>query len=97
MRIVWSPLAIERVAEMAEYVARDNPTAAARWVESVFAAVKRLSTFAESGRHVPETRRADIREVLLGSYRIIYRLDRTAIMVLTVRHGKQMLPADEVL
>lgn len=94
---MWSPLAIERVAEIAEYVARGNPSATARWVDSVFAAVKRLSTFPESGRQVPETRRADIREILCGSYRIIYRLDRTAVMVLTVRHGKQMLPADEVL
>ena len=94
---MWSPLAIERVVEIAEYVARDDPSAAARWVESVFAAAKRLCAFPESGRHVPETSRADIREVLLGSYRIIYRRDRTVIAVLTVRHGKQTLPADEVL
>jgi plasmid stabilization system protein ParE len=28
MRIVWSPLALEQVGEIAEYIARDNPAAA---------------------------------------------------------------------
>ena len=96
MKIVWSPLAIERVTEIAEYIARDNPDAATRWVESAFAAVGRLSAFPETGRHVPEIPRADLREILFGNYRIIYRLGRAEVSVLTVRHGKQVLPVDEV-
>ena len=36
MRIVWSPLAIERAYEAAKYIARDKPEAARSWLEGVF-------------------------------------------------------------
>jgi toxin ParE1/3/4 len=32
MKIVWSPLAIDRVSEIAEYIALDKPLAAANWI-----------------------------------------------------------------
>ncbi|OGV73385.1 MAG: plasmid stabilization protein [Lentisphaerae bacterium RIFOXYB12_FULL_65_16] len=95
MRIQWTPLAIERVTTIAHYIRQDNPAAAIRWAERVFAKVERLSSFPLSGRHVPEVARDDIREILYGNYRIIYRVAPTSIAVLTVRHGKQLLPLDE--
>jgi len=96
MRIVWSPLAVDRVAEIAEYIAQDNPDAAARWVESTFAAVERLEAFPESARMVPEIQRKDFRELIHGNYRIIYRIEKGRISILTVRHSKQILPVDEI-
>ncbi len=96
MRIEWSPLAIQRVSEIADYISRDNPRAAVGWVDRVFDKVQRLSSFPESGRHVPEVNREDIREILYGNYRIIYRLGSTTVFVLTVRHGKQLLPIEEI-
>jgi len=36
MRILWSPLAIDRVAEITEYIAMDSPGAAENWVNTVF-------------------------------------------------------------
>ncbi|WP_205620250.1 type II toxin-antitoxin system RelE/ParE family toxin [Salinivibrio socompensis] len=32
MKIVWSPLALERVEDIARYVAEDNPAAAVQWL-----------------------------------------------------------------
>jgi len=72
MRIVWSPLALERIGEIASYIAQDNPEAARLWVEDIFASVKNLSRFPESGRRVPEVRRKDLRELVMGNYRVIY-------------------------
>ncbi len=54
MNLIWSPLAIERVSEIAEYIARDNPPAAQRWVEETFDRVGQLERFPDSGRRVPE-------------------------------------------
>jgi len=54
MKIIWSPFAIERVSEIAQYIANDNPIAADKWVEAIFKAVKRLEIFPSSGRYVPE-------------------------------------------
>ena len=96
MKIFWSPLAVERVSEIAEYIAEDNPSAAERWVDAVFKKVEELKVFPERGRHVPEIDNKTVRELLYGNYRIIYRLEGKALSVLTVRHGKQILPLDEI-
>jgi len=45
---------------------------------------------------VPELGRPDIREVIYGIYRIIYRVSPEAILVLTVQHGKQLIDETEV-
>jgi toxin ParE1/3/4 len=96
MKILWSPLAIERVSEIAVYIARDNPDAAENWVNTIFGKVEGLNIFPESGRIVPETDNKNIRELIHGNYRIVYRLEESRLSVLTVRHGKQVLPEDEI-
>ena len=97
MKIVWSPLAVDRVSEIAGYIAQDNPVAAESWINTVFRKVEDLKAFPESGRIVPETDNKTIRELIYGNYRIIYRLEEKRLSVLTVRHGKQVLPVDEVM
>jgi toxin ParE1/3/4 len=97
VKIVWSPLAVDRVSEIAGYIAQDNPVAAESWINTVFKKVEDLKAFPESGRIVPETDNKTIRELIYGNYRIIYRLEEKRLSVLTVRHGKQVLPVDEVI
>ena len=97
MRIIWSPLAVDRVSEIAGYIAQDNPTASENWVNTVFAKVEQLKSFPESGRIVPETNHQKIRELIYSNYRIIYRIEQKKLSILTVRHAKQILPADEIL
>jgi toxin ParE1/3/4 len=97
MRIVWSPLAITRVSKAADYIAADNPAAAQRWVDEVFEAVSRFSKNPEIGRVVPETQRTEIRGILFGVYRIIYRIETSRLIVLTVRHGRRLLDISEVI
>ena len=97
MKILWSPLAVDRVSEIAEYIAQDNPVAAETWINIVFKKVEELKAFPESGRIVPETGNKTIRELIYGNYRIIYRIEERRLSVLTVRHGKQMLPVDEIM
>jgi toxin ParE1/3/4 len=96
MKIIWSPLAIDRATEISEYIAQDNPLAAAKWVETLFDKVQLLKSSPKSGRIVPEIQREDIRELIYGNYRIIYRVEKDKISMLTVRHGKQILPVDEI-
>jgi len=96
MTIIWSPLAIDRTTEIAGYIARDNSSAATHWVETLFEKVQLLKSSPKSGRIVPETHRDDIREFIYGNYRIIYRIEKNKISILTVRHGKQILPTEEI-
>ncbi len=97
MKIIWSPLAIERASEIAEYIAQDKPAAAEKWIDTVFAKVEILSSTPEIGRIVPEIRNSQFRELIYGNYRIIYRIEEKRISILTIRHGMQILPIDEIL
>ncbi len=92
----WSPLAISRLSEIAKYIAQDNPVAAERWVNKIFALVEKLSDFPERGRMVPEISNKMIREVISGNYRVIYKLENREISILTVRHVKQILSVEEL-
>lgn len=96
MKIIWSPLAVERVSEIAAYIAEDNPAAAEKWVDEIFTKVVSLQSFPQSGRVVPETNNKALRELIYGNYRVIYRLEEKRVSVLTVRHVKQILPVDEI-
>jgi len=96
MKIIWSPLAINRTTEITEYIAQDSPTAAIKWVDTLFEKVGLLISSPKTGRIVPETYRDDIRELIYGNYRIIYSVDKKRICVLTVRHSRQILPIEEI-
>ena len=95
MKVIWSPLALERVVEIAEFIAQDRPQAAADWVEAIFASVERLNRFPQSGRSVAESPRPDLREVVYRDHRVIYRVEPERVVVLTVRHARQDLRPDD--
>ena len=96
MKIVWSPLALERVDEIADYIAENSVEAARVWLMDIFGAVDKLKEFPESGRAVPEVKRPNIRELIFKNYRVIYRIGRKQVAILTVRHSKQRLPLKEI-
>jgi toxin ParE1/3/4 len=95
VKVEWSPLALERVEDIAQYIAQDNPDAAAQWVTELFDTVERLAEFPESGRTVPEVGVHRIREVIFGAYRVIYSV-KDKVEVLTVRRGSQLLRLSEI-
>ena len=96
MRVIWAPRAIRRVTEIADYIAADRPGAARRWARALFDRVRALGLQPRIGRKVPELGRDEIREVLYGEYRVIYRIDPKRVVVLTVRHGRRKWDPVEV-
>jgi toxin ParE1/3/4 len=96
MKIIWTELALKRVQDIANYIADDKPVAAKKWIEKIFNKTAILSQFPEIGRKISETNSARIRELIFGNYRIIYRFDKSKILILTVRHVKQILPMHEI-
>ncbi len=89
MSVSWTTTALRRLDGFAEQIRRDDPERALVWVDEVFASVARLEQFPESGRIVPEVDKPHIREILLGSYRIIYSIRGRRVFVRTPRHVRQ--------
>lgn len=50
-----------------------------------------LALFPRSGRKVPEFDNEDMRELLVYSYRVIYRLAEPEVVIAAVIHGKRIL------
>ena len=96
MKLIWSPLAVEQVRDIAAYIALDKPSAAVQWAEKIFNSVERLSDFPDSGRVVAEIQRNEIREIVQGNYRVIYKVKPKEILILVVKSYRQKLEKDEV-
>jgi len=96
MKITWSPLAIKRLKEIFDYISVGSPSSANKFIDRIFEKVESLTEYPQRGRKVPEANREEIREVFVGEYRIIYRVEKTNLIVLTIRNFKQLLPEKEL-
>jgi len=96
MRVEWSPLALARLMEIADFIREDKPGAARLWVEGILAVAESLADLPDRGRIVPEVGREDIREVIHGGYRVIYKVDDDRVSIATVRHGRRLLDVEEL-
>lgn len=93
-QVIWAPQAIEDVEAIRAYVARDSSHYADLVVERIVAAVTRLESQPLSGRVVPEVGDQALREVIHGSYRIVYRLKPNVAEIVTVFHGARVFRLD---
>jgi toxin ParE1/3/4 len=89
-RIRWTNQALADLVAIGNFIARDAPSVAQVFVDNVFEAVKHLEIFPRSGRIVPEIGQEDIREILFGSYRIVYVVGEEEVNILTVFHASRL-------
>ena len=85
--VIWSPSALEDIELIAEYIARDSTDRAALFVERLIQATDRLQHSPFSGRIIPEIEEESCREIIYGSYRIMYRIEREAVWITGVVHS----------
>ncbi len=90
-RILWTRQARVDLFAIRTFIARDAPATAAAFVRRLRSSVDRLREFPRSGQVVPELGRDDIREILCGSYQIIYRVSDRHVDILTVYHSSRLL------
>ncbi|MCF6269208.1 MAG: type II toxin-antitoxin system RelE/ParE family toxin [Melioribacteraceae bacterium] len=96
MKTAWTELSVEKLEEIADYIAIDNQSSAKNWVVSIQKSVNKLNIFPELGRIVPEIGRNDIRELIEGNYRIIYKREKNRITILTIRNFSQLLSESDI-
>ena len=86
-KVIWAPSALDDVESIAEYIAKDSLEMASLFVSRLFDATDRLQEFPFSGRIIPEINNPDCREVIYGTYRIMYRVEKDEVWVTGVIHG----------
>ena len=90
-RIGWSARAIQDVESIAAYIAGDSPAYARTIVRKIVNQTTMLARFPRAGRKVPEFDNENIREVFAYSYRIIYELQGSEVIIASVIHGKRII------
>lgn len=96
MKVVWTHQAYLRLSEIHEFIARDSQEAADRWAGKILDRGDGLADFPEKGRAVPELPGSSLRELIEGNYRIVYRVTKRKIELLTVFEGHMGLPAKDL-
>ena len=95
--VILTPQSQNDLREIVCYIARDSPERARRFGNLLIDQALSLGSFPEIGQIVPEIGDASVREIVHGSYPIIYELSRdpNTIFVLRFWHGARGKPEIE--
>ncbi len=94
MRIDWSQRSISDLSALHDYIAQDSQLYAERFIAKLVRATEPLADFPELGRRVPEEPdQANVRELLVQTYRVVYRVEAERILIATIVHGRRNLLA----
>jgi toxin ParE1/3/4 len=90
-KLTFAPAADTDVAEIAAFIARDNPSASRRWVQ----VVRERCLLLAASPDVGEVRRgfgvAGCRSVSLGNYVIFFRATDDGVEIARIVHGSRDL------
>ena len=92
--VILTPQSQEDLREIVTYIARDSPGRARTFGNILIDKALAITAFPEMGQVVPEVGDPSVREIIHGSYRIIYELvhDPNAVFVLRFWHGARGTP-----
>lgn len=89
--VVWTEPALTDLDAIADYIALDDPAAAARLVQRVYRHVGQLAAHPRSGTRLPELRRSRFRQIVQSPCRVIYRIDRQTVYIVHVVRSERLL------
>ena len=74
VKLIWTDLAIDDLKSIHDYISLDSRVYARRQVSKIIKRVEQLQSHPQSGRIVPEFSNENIRELIEGSYRLVYKI-----------------------
>jgi addiction module RelE/StbE family toxin len=86
-KVIWSPQALEDIKFIFDFIAKDSLDKAALFIERIIESTDRLQSFPHTGRIISEIGRDECREIIYGSYRIMYEIKNDSIRISAVVHS----------
>ena len=93
--IRWTDQAVEDLKSIRAFIERDSLRYGRLVAERLFEATSQIETFPHSGRIGPELGRENVRELVLGEYRLVYHLRADVAVVMTVFRSSRLFPTIE--
>jgi toxin ParE1/3/4 len=95
-RLIWSEPALQDLEQIADYIALDDPSAARRLIQKVFAKTELLQGFPEMcpvPHDLPDSR---YRHLVVGPLRIFYRLEGDLVLIVYVMRSERLLKSSDL-
>lgn len=95
-KVLWTENAIEDLLAIREYISEDSFARAETWILELFNSGEGLVSLPSRGRIVPEFKQENLRELLIDNYRLVYRIKKTSIEIITVFEGHRQLNKKDI-
>lgn len=89
--IIWSDPALADLDAIADYIALEDPDAAAELVRRVFDHADQLADHPDSGNRLPELGRTRYRQIVEPPGRVFYRHEQDKVHIVHVMRAEQLL------
>ena len=96
MKLLWTHEVLERIVEIEKYIAKDSPVRAKEFIIQLIKRVQSIKNNPRRGRIVPEFSLVDLRELIYKNYRIVYRIRKDNIEILTVFESHLLIRVKEI-
>jgi addiction module RelE/StbE family toxin len=89
--IVWSDPAVEDLEAAVEFIAKDSDAYARSLAQLAVDAAESLCSFPNRGHRLPDRKLSKYRELIIGSYRLVYLVEKKRVLIVAVLHGHRAL------
>lgn len=89
--IVWSDPAVEDLEAAVEFIAKDSDAYARSLAQLTVDAAESLRSFPNRGHRLPDRKLSKYRELIIGSYRLVYLVEKKRVLIVAVLHGHRAL------
>jgi plasmid stabilization system protein ParE len=91
-KLIWTKRAADNFENICEYIGKHSPAAAATFAQGLMDLIERIPDEPYGGPMVPEYQEKMLRERhFQAKYRVVYRIHQTAIEIICIAHGAQLL------
>lgn len=91
VRLIWTDLAIDDLKSIHDFISLDSKVYAKRLVSKILKKIEQLQLQPQSGRIVPEFSDENIRELIEGNYRLVYKIIGDKIFIVRINHSARLL------
>jgi addiction module RelE/StbE family toxin len=89
--IVWSDPAVDDLEAAVTFIAKDSDAYARSLAQLAVDAAESLRKFPNRGHRLPDPKLARFRELIIGSYRLVYLVEKKRVLIVAVLHGHRAL------
>jgi addiction module RelE/StbE family toxin len=89
--IVWSDPAVDDLEVAVTFIAKDSDAYARSLAQLAVDAAESLREFPNRGHRLPDPKLARFRELIIGSYRLVYLVEKKRVLIVAVLHGHRAL------